>query len=67
MNDPHAVKQADNAVIVDNLLIEANKLEFEKTVMKKESKGIEVGQLMVAGRTLKSVKIHQCMNEIVGY
>ena len=35
VNDPHAVKQADNAVIVDNLLIEANKLEFEKTVMKK--------------------------------
>lgn len=35
VNDPYAVKQGDNAVVVDNLLVEANKLEFEKAAMKK--------------------------------
>ena len=66
VNDPFSAKQQNNAAIVDNLVIEANKLKFEKKE-KKAGKEMEIGQLVVGDKGVKEVHLHQSINEIVGY
>ena len=40
VNDPFSAKQQNNTVIVDNLIIEANKLKFEQGGEKKGEKQV---------------------------
>ena len=66
VNDPFSAKHHNNVAVVDNLMIEANKLKFEEKE-RKSGKEMEIGHLVMGDKGVKEVHLHQSINEIVGY
>lgn len=69
--DPFAVKQSEvNAVIIDNLLIEANKLEEAKgknLLAHTQPQNLKLGELVLPPHQSKALLISQNHNQILGY